>query len=217
MKKYVLFFAMLAITTIGFGQIRFGVRAGLVSSSLTQEDLPSIITDAGGVDRLKLALEEGNYGVNFGFLIRAELGNGFIQPELNFQSNSVDFTLDDLSQPGVTGDVLKENYQYLDIPVMFGLRLGPLRVQGGPQGHFFLNSTSDLFEFDEYKQNFSDFTVGYVLGGGLDIWNLMIDLRYQGNLNRFGDHITFFGKEYEFSQRASQWNLSVGWLFGKRR
>jgi hypothetical protein len=215
MKKYSLLGCLLLLVTLSYGQIRFGLKAGLVSSGLTQENLA--ILDQGGVTRLKLALEDGNYGINFGALVRIELGNTFLQPELNFQSNSADFTLDDLGQPGAPTDVLRESYQYLDIPVQLGFRLGPLRLQGGPQGHLFLNSTSDLFDFADYQQNFQDFTVGYVLGGGLDIWNLMIDLRYQGNLNRFGNHITFFGNQYEFSQRPSQWNLTVGWLFGGRK
>lgn len=215
MKKYALFLGMIALATMAHSQIRFGVKGGLVTSSLNQENLA--ILDQGGVTRLKLALEDANYGINFGLLIRAELGNGFLQPEINFRSNSVDFTLDDLGQPGTPGDVLKESYQYFDIPVMLGFRLGPLRFQGGPQGNFFLNSTSDLFDFEDYDQNFKDFTVGYVIGGGIDIWNLMIDLRYQGNFSNFGDHITFFGKQYEFDQNPAQFNLTVGWLFGGRK
>ena len=216
MKKYTLFFALMATAVIGFGQIRFGVKGGLVTSSLNKETLPTI-TDQGGVSKFKLALQDGNYGVNFGFLVRAELGKMFIQPELNFQSNSANFKLDQFGNPNTGKDILKESYQYLNIPVMIGYRLGPLRFQAGPQGHLFLNSTSDLFDFTDYKQNFKKLTIGYALGGGLDIWNLMVDLRYQGNFSRFGDHITFFGKDYEFSQHPNQWTLTVGWLFGKQR
>jgi hypothetical protein len=215
MKKYALFLCTMTLATMGYSQIRFGVKGGLLTSSLNQENLA--ILDAGGVTRLKLALEDANYGVNFGFLIRAEIGDGFLQPEVNFRSNSVNFTLDDLGQPGTPGDILKESYQYFDIPVMVGFRLGPLRLQGGPQGNFFLNSSSDLFDFQDYDQNFKDFTVGYVVGGGLDIWNLMIDLRYQGNFSKFGEHITFFGKQYQFDQSPAQFNLTVGWLFGGRK
>lgn len=215
MKKYVLFLCMMTLATMAYSQIRFGVKGGLLTSSLDKEDFD--FQDGNDVTRFKLALEDANYGINFGFLIRAELGNGFLQPEINFRSNSVDFKLSDIGQPSNFPDVLKESYQYFDIPVMLGFRLGPLRFQGGPQGNFFLNSTSDLFDFEDYDQNFKDFTVGYVLGGGIDIWNLMIDLRYQGNFSHFGDHITFFGKQYEFDQSPAQFNLTVGWLFGGRK
>ena len=75
MKKYALFLCLMTLATIGYSQIRFGVKGGLLSSSLNQENLA--ILDAGGVTRLKLALEDANYGINFGFLIRAEIGDGF--------------------------------------------------------------------------------------------------------------------------------------------
>lgn len=215
MKKSALFLTLMIMATMAYSQVRFGIKGGLVTSSLNEENLA--ILDQGGTNRLRLALKDANYGVNFGFLIRAELGSAFIQPELNFRSNSVNFTLDDLGDPGGANDVLKESYQYLDIPVMLGFRLGPLRIQGGPQGYFFLNSTSDLVDFDDYDQNFKDFTVGYAVGGGLDIWNLMLDVRYQGSFNHFGDHINFFGNQYEFSQSPAQWNFTVGWLFGGRK
>ncbi len=100
---------------------------------------------------------------------------------------------------------------------MLGLRLGPLRIQGGPEGHLFINSTSDLFDVGNYDQNFDKFTVGYIGGVGLDLWNLMVDLRYQGSFQRFGDHINFFGTQYQFSQKPATLSLSAGWLFGRRR
>jgi len=216
MKKYALFLCLMTLATIGYSQIRFGVKGGLLTSSLNQESFD--FKDGNDVTRFKLALQDANYGLNFGFLIRAELGDhGFIQPEVNFRSNSVDFKLSDLGPQNSFSDVLKESYQYFDIPVMVGFRLGPLRLQGGPQGNFFLNSSSDLFDFKDYDQNFKDFTVGYVAGAGLDIWNLMIDLRYQGNFSKFGEHITFFGKQYQFDQSPAQFNLTVGWLFGGRK
>lgn len=215
MKKYALFLGAVMLATMSYGQIRFGLKGGLMTSSLNQEDLA--ILDQGGVTRFKLALKDANYGFNFGVVIRAELGNSFLQPEINFRSNSANFTLETLGQPGTANEILKENYQYFDIPLMLGTRLGPLRFQAGPQGYFFLNSPSDLLDVNDYDQNFKDFTVGYVAGAGLDIWNLMIDLRYQGNFSKFGDHITFFGRQYEFDQSPAQFNLTVGWLFGERK
>ena len=43
----------------------------------------------------------------------------------------------------------------------------------------------------------------------------MIDLRYEGNFSKFGDHITFFGDEYKFDQSAARFLISLGFMFGK--
>jgi hypothetical protein len=214
MKKLIL------LSTLGFftlalpAQVRIGFKAGLSSRDVKVEDLD--IT-SGGVNRLRLELEDANYGINFGLVVRAEFDKFFIQPEAVFNSNSVDFKLQDFGRPNSAAQAIKESYQYLDIPVMLGLRLGPLRIQGGPEGHLFINSTSDLFDVGNYDQNFDKFTVGYVGGVGLDLWNLMVDLRYQGSFQKFGDHITFFGNQYQFSQKPATLSLSAGWLFGRRR
>ena len=89
MKKYALFFSLMMMATMAFSQVRFGIKGGLVTSSLNEENIS--ILDQGGTNRLRLALQDANYGVTFGFLIRAELGAAFIQPEVNFRSNSVNF------------------------------------------------------------------------------------------------------------------------------
>jgi hypothetical protein len=42
---------------------------------------------------------------------------------------------------------------------------------------------------------------------------LGIDLRYEGNFNNFGDHITFGGNKYEFSKKPSRMMLAVAMSF----
>jgi Outer membrane protein beta-barrel domain len=214
MKKLI-FFSLLACLALSLqAQVRIGFKAGLSSQDVKVEDLN---VTSGGVNRLRLQLEDANYGINFGLVIRAEFDNFFVQPEANFNSNSVDFKLQDFGRPNSAVQAIRESYQYLDIPLMLGWRLGPLRIQGGPEGHLFVNSSSDLFDVGNYDQNFDNFTVGFIGGVGLDLWNLMVDLRYQGNFQRFGNHINFFGTQYQFSQRPSTLSLSAGWLFGRRR
>ena len=80
-----------------------------------------------------------------------------------------------------------------------GCKFGPLRLMAGPEGHVFLNSTSGLLDIDGYRQDFKGLTLGWQGGVGLDLWNLVVDIRYQGNFNNFGDHITFLGQEYELT------------------
>lgn len=195
------------------GQIRFGLRAGLTTTDIQVADLR--LLDQGGGERLNLALEDANYGIQLGVVIQTQINKFIFQPEVLFNSNSVDYRVTDLLSPGTTGEVLREKFNYLDIPVLMGFRFGPLRLQAGPSGHVFLNSSSDLFKFNEYDQTFQDLTVGWIGGAGLDIWNLMLDVRYEGNFNKFGDYIRFAGREYAFDDRPSRWIFSLGIRFGK--
>lgn len=215
MKKVCLLLGLLTLTGITHAQLRFGIKAGLSTADLNTNDLN--ILGPGGTTRLRLAAEDASFGAHFGIVLQARLGAFLLQPELVFNSASADIVVDDLANPGnALGEAFKETYNNLDIPLLLGYRFGPLRLHAGPVGHVFLNSTSDLFEFSDYDQNFDDLTIGWQGGLGLDLWNLMIDLRFEGNFNKFGDHITFGGNSYAFDQSPSRWLLSAGWLFGRR-
>ena len=214
MKKYLIGIFVLLTAFSLEAQVRIGLKAGLSSTDIKTEELD--LLDQGGVKRLELALKDASYGLNFGVAVQANLGAVVLQPEFNFNSNTVQWAVTDVKNPGIVNQVFEEKFQYMDIPVLVGFRAGPLRLQAGPEGHVFINSKSDLFKFSEYDQNFKDLTVGWIGGAGLDIWKLSVDLRYQGNFNNFGDHIRFAGREYAFSQNPSRWMASVTWFFTKR-
>lgn len=215
MKKSLFILPLMILALQVNGQLRFGLKAGLSTTDIKSETLN--LLDQGGAKRLELALKDANYGLHFGLALQANIGNIVIQPELNFNSNSVEWSVTDVKQPGTVDEVFKERFQYLDIPVLLGVRLGPLRLNAGPEGHVFVNSKSDLLDFQDYDQNFKNLTVGWLAGGGLDIWNLSIDVRYEGNFNNFGDYIRFAGKEYELSDSPNRWLTSLTYFFNRRK
>lgn len=119
---------------------QLGLKLGVYSTDINVSELQ--IDEPGLSDRLSLALNDANFGLQFGLQIRIPFNNGFVlQPELIFNSNTVEFGADDLDQPGLGEQIFEESYQYLDIPVLLGWAIGPLRFQGGPVGHVFLDST----------------------------------------------------------------------------
>jgi hypothetical protein len=216
MKKnlILLLFCSLSTTFLG-AQIRLGLKAGLSSQDLDVGQL--MITEPGLSNRLSLALEEANYGLQVGAQLRLHLGNSLIlQPELLFNSNSVSFAVSDLDNPDLTQQIFDESYQYLDVPLVLNVKLAFLRLQAGPVGHVFLNSTSDLFKFQEYDQNFDDLTIGYVYGLGFDLWKLTFDLRRESNFTRFGSHINFGNQSFEFDDSPARWLFTVGFMFGDK-
>ncbi|MCB0634698.1 MAG: porin family protein [Saprospiraceae bacterium] len=212
MKKLIVI-PLLLLSVCAFSQIRWGLRLGLSTSQLEAEDF-NIISN--GTERFKLALKDAQYGIHGGLVLQIEMGNVLLQPEVIFNSNSADLELDDLQNN--TADVAtKEKYQYLDIPVMLGYRLGFLRLHAGPVGHIFLSSTSGITDVDGFEEDFDSLTLGWQGGLGLDIGPLAVDLRYEGNFNKFGDHISFGGQQYAFSQTPARFIAAVSYMFGERR
>lgn len=195
-------------------QVRLGIRAGLVNLNVPAGS--NTIPGGGGSPELILDIDEAQFGIQGGLVLQIPLGEKWIiQPEVIFNSNRVDYEVEELRSSGAVSKVLSEKYQYLDIPLLIHYRIGALRLSGGPLGHLYVNSTSDLLAYDNYEQRFEELTYGYQLGAGLDIWNIMLDVRYQGNFTRFGDHMYFNEERYDFDQRPERLIFSLGLLLGR--
>ena len=203
------------LPSIAFSQVnsnvKFGLKFGLHTYEVDKEQLN--IFDKDNVEELGLVLENANYGIHGGLMLQINLGAIYLQPELLYNSNTVEFTLKDLTSNSPFEGIKKEKYQYMDIPITMGARLGPLRIGAGPVGHIFLQSTSDLLDLEGYSQDFKSMTLGWQGGIGLDILNAHLDVRYEGNFSNFGDHISWNGNKYEFSQTPSRLIASLGISF----
>ena len=96
---------------------------------------------------------------------------------------------------------------------MMGMKLGAFRFGIGPVGHVHIDNVTQLWDVEGYDQNFDGLTWGYQTGLGLDLWFVHFDLRYEGNLSNFGEHIEFFGEKFSFDTRAHRWIARVGLSF----
>jgi len=193
-------------------QVNFGVRAGLSSTQLDPSEI--LVTDKEGVEQLTMRLKEINYGIHIGLMFRVQINKFYMQPEVLYNTHSVEYEFDEISNPDLAGKVLSERFQQLDIPFMMGFKFSFFRINAGPVGHIPLSSASDVTEFsDEYRQRFKDLSIGYQAGIGFDIWNIHLDFRYEGNFNNYGDHIEFFGNKYDFSDTPGRIIGSIGFVF----
>ncbi len=200
---------LMSISSQLSGQVRIGIKGGLSTFDISPSDL--LILDRNDAQAFRMKIEDAKYGIHIGFFIQAKTDFLFIQPEVLFNSHSIDYAVEDI-QTGETR-ILDENYQHLDFPIMVGFRIGVLRLGAGPVGHLAISSTSDLLDVDGYEQTFKGVTWGWQGGLGLDLWKLHFDFRYEGNLSNFGDHIVFFGNQYVFDDRPSRLIASLGISF----
>jgi len=206
-----LIFVILALFLANNAQAQFfglGLKGGLN----TQINHPDDITIGNGGDpNLNFGVDGRNFGTQFGAYMR--FGNRFfVQPEVLFNSNKVDYKI---GESGV-GEVIKnEKYQYLDIPVLMGVKLGPVRLQAGPVGHYFLKSTSELTDFDGYEARFKQMTWGWQGGLNVGFKRISLDLRYEGNFSKQGNHMTFFGDQYQFSDSPARFIVGLNFAIVK--
>lgn len=211
MRKLIFFSLLLLQSMVSQAQVKFGLGLGMSTTEVAPSDL--IITDNTGAQNLLMKLESANYGIHGGVALRIPIKKFFLQPEVYINANSVDFRVQDVGGGTFQEKVFREQYQYLDIPFIMGYKLGPLRLQVGPVGHVFLGCQSELDDIEGYEKVFNDLTFGWQGGLGLDIWKIWLELNYEGNFSRFGDHINLFGKNFAFDERPSRFVATVGFFF----
>lgn len=192
MKKLIIA-SLLMLTVLGANaqKINFGPRVALISTTIDFKDPIAGITEG-----------SAEVGYQFGVFLRAKLLGLYIQPELLFtNSKSV---LDVANVGSVDFDFNK-----IDVPVMVGYKLGPLRLQAGPSFSFLTSaeSTDAGGIVADVKDNYNSATVGYQAGLGIDILKFVIDVKYEGSLSAFADALP---AGINSDQRQNQIVVAVG-------
>jgi len=167
-----------------------------------------------GVTYYNVKVEQANFGIHAGIFLEAQMGHFFIQPELLFNANTVDYRIDSLFAASQTSAPVEVTYRYLDMPLMIGFKAGVLRLGAGPVGHMFISTDDGFAGYPGYTPDFEKFTWGWQAGIGFDFWKLHLDFRYESNNDsQLGDHITFFGQPYNFATDNNRIIGSVGLSF----
>ncbi len=211
MKNYLIVLISLLFLSSASAQVKFGVRGGLSSTDLKPSSF--LITNQSTAEAFTLSTKEADYGYHVGIFLQAGGDKLFIQPEVLFNSSSVNYSLESGGAGELVTNVFNETYHNIDIPIMLGFKMGPLRLQGGPVGHVHIDSSSELTDFQGYEEQFKTFTYGFQTGIGLDFWKFVLDVKYEGNFSKFGDHFNFFGNQYSFDNRPGRIVASVGIAF----
>jgi hypothetical protein len=195
-----------------FSQLKFGLKAGLSTTNLKMEDLKTLTS--GNTQYTVEALKGANYGFHGGAFMRLSFLGMYVQPELLFASRTDEYTVVDLSNP-TTELIRKQQFNRIDIPIMVGMHLGPVRLNAGPSANLLINSPKDLIDHPDFKAMYSNLTFGYQAGLGVDILKkLTIDLRYEGSLQKYQTKIeNATGTTFKLDDRPNAFLLSVGIIF----
>jgi len=204
-KHIALFIVALLIFTPGQAQLKFGIRGGIGSSNIILKEFDS--------PDYKLDYKSSQVGFHFGVVSQLKLGMFVLQPELLFSTVRTDLSYTDLTGTDPIEQIGKQSFNKLDLPIIAGVKFGPLKLQAGPVASVVLSSKSDLLKENGIEQAYNGMTIGYQAGLGLELGSLLLDVKYEGSLSKFGDGITIGGESFNFDQRINQLILSLGFLF----
>lgn len=204
MKKIVLSI-FLSILTIGvYSQFNIGLRAGLSSSQVEIDET---------VEGIRITTGDNTFGYHVGIFTQFIFKKKFvIMPELLFSSTGGEI---DLSDGSSFKEVWNLTYNRMDIPVNFGYKfLKIFRVNAGPYASILLSADARSANIDkDVKENYKNMLWGYQVGLGVDVWRVLVDVKYEGAFHSaHNDNIEVPGSnlKYNPNTRPNQWILSVG-------
>ena len=136
-----------------------------------------------------------------------------MQPEVYFSAKEVN--VDVLNSLTTNQGVVGFSQKSLDVPLLLGVKLGPLRVMAGPVASYALSaSTNPDAAVKSYfsgtaqdivnRSNFS-----YQAGVGFDILNLSLDLRYEGAVSELKNTVAV-PSGFNYSQKPSYFQATLG-------
>ena len=205
MKKIIVIVLALVLATPLFSQLKFGIKAG-ASTDFTFTDQTIQGTN---VDVVLQNAKDAEWGFQGGVFMRAAIAGFYIQPELLLATATNSVTYEDIEAGGAPV-VYNQKFNKLNIPVLLGLEVGPLRINAGPAASVMISDPKEIIEGATYKR----VTFGYQAGVGIDLLKrLTLDLRYEGNLNQFGDEIEIADQTFTLDDRTGAILIHVGLIF----
>lgn len=212
MKKSILIVLSVFLALPAFSQVNFGLKAGVSTTNVKMEDVKTLTS--GETQYLVNAIKGANYGFHAGAFVRFSVLGFYIQPELVFASRTDEYTVADAENP-TAETIKKQQFNQLDLPILLGAKLGPVRLNAGPAARLLINSPKDLITDPDFKAMYNDLTFGYQAGIGVDIVKrITLDLRYEGSLQKYQTKIeNAAGTRFTLDDRPNAFLLSVGIMF----
>ncbi len=218
---------ILAVTLTHAQKFTLGIKGGVNTSQLTMGDFVGtrMSPNGGSVlfvngktirDNLQASLNQktglvGGIFMRFGKHI-------FVQPEflVSTKGGSFDIIRNDRPDTPVT-ETIDVRYTSFDVPILFGLKGGPFRINAGPVASFIVGNNEKLndalraYTSGSFENAINKATYGYQLGAGLDILGFSIDVRREGTFNNLSSaQIGPANAPTQFGQKLNSWQVTLG-------
>lgn len=212
MKKFA-FILIATFLSVGISSaqfVKFGIKGGLNYSKLKFDDVKDI---ASNTSTYNLQSDDHFQGFHVGAFARFKIFAAYLQPELYFTTAGGKVSVDNISE--TTSSVREIKYNKIDLPVLVGFKLGPLRLNAGPVATVVLSEDNEVEKLIPELESLSkSATIGYQAGVGIDLLKfLTLDYRFEGSLSKYGDKFKVGGTDYPFDSRANIHLISLGIMF----
>jgi len=210
MKKliFIAVAAFFLVQTSNAQLFNWGIKGGIGFSSLSINDITGI---SDGTDVYDLVTGDGVMGYHVGVQTRINIAMIYVQPEIYW--NAGGGTLEQVMDGGTT-EILEVKFNRIDVPLLVGAKLGPVRLNIGPVGSYVINETNEGSTGDfDYELYVDAMNWGWQGGIGVDLSKLSVDVRYEGSLSDLSDSLPDALQEYNMDPRPSQWIISLGYWF----
>ena len=227
MKKVLLFAAVVLMPAVSFAQFQLGIKGGVnlskfsfgsdvVTTRLNANGSPAVGVNGQQIrDNLRESLNTRT-GTAFG--VYARFGqNLYIQPEVLYSTKASSFDIVRTDNGQTTTQTVNISTTSFDVPVLLGLKGGPLRVVAGPVFSF---RVSDNQQFREALRQYTTGSLndawskayyGYQIGGGLDLGRLGIDVRREGSISDIAAVKLGNDDGAQFSQKLKSWQVTLAY------
>lgn len=205
MKKILVILSVFLLALPLYSQVKFGIKAGastdftFTNQTLQGTDVNVILQNA----------KNAEWGFQGGVFMRASFAGFYLQPEFLLATATNSVTYEDVEAGGAPV-IYNQKFNKINIPVLLGYKIAFLRLNAGPAAAILITDPKEIITGATYKRA----TFGYQAGVGIDIFKrLTFDLRYEGNLNQFGDKITIAGQDFTLDDRTGALLVHVGLIF----
>jgi hypothetical protein len=205
MKKILVILSVFLLALPLYSQVKFGLKIG-ASTDFTFTNQTFQGTD---VNVILQNAKNAEWGLQGGVFMRASFGGFYLQPEFLLATATNSVSYDDVEAGGAPV-IYNQKFNKINIPVLFGFKVAFLRVNAGPAAAILITDPKEIIDGATYKKA----TFGYQAGLGLDLFKkLTFDIRYEGNLNQFGDKITIADQTFILDDRTGALLVHVGLMF----
>ncbi|WP_234733205.1 porin family protein [Tellurirhabdus bombi] len=231
MKKILLSFAVAALCpAIAFAQLNsfsFGIKGGVNLSKFKTGDFVTTRLNANGTPQVGVDGKELRDNIRESFDSKTGWAYGiytrfgrnlYLQPELLVSSKKGSFEIIRDVNGQQTTEVVTSRVTNFDVPILIGLKGGPLRVVAGPLISFRINDDDRLrdalrqYTSGSINDAFAKASYGYQIGAGLDIFRFGIDVRHEGSLTNVS--VIDLGTDAnrtQFNQKLKSWQVTLAY------
>lgn len=182
---------LLGIIITSNAQIGWGIKGGLNFNSNG-----NLISESENI----IVNPDSNTGYHFGVFVTTK-GKIYIRPELVFTHTKSNY-----EENGLNSDFKMDK---IDVPVLVGLKIiGPVSLFAGPSFQYIINTDLEDINLADVEK---DFTVGGIVGVGVQLGNLGVDLRYERGFS--SNEAKFIGIGGRIDTRPEQLIASVSFKF----